>query len=58
MDATSLFDDPVRDDRALYVKYWQKKLASNKEISFPDSLVSEIADMTDRFSFAYLKEVL
>ncbi|KIJ51932.1 hypothetical protein M422DRAFT_26292 [Sphaerobolus stellatus SS14] len=50
------FDDPDRDERALYARYWQKKLASNKQIEFPDSLVDEVADLTDKFSFAYLKE--
>ncbi|EIN10929.1 P-loop containing nucleoside triphosphate hydrolase protein [Punctularia strigosozonata HHB-11173 SS5] len=50
------FKDPEKDERALYCKYWQSKLASSKSISFPDSLVTEIAEETDRFSFAYLKE--
>ncbi|KAJ7368476.1 P-loop containing nucleoside triphosphate hydrolase protein [Mycena albidolilacea] len=50
------FDDPTREERVLYVKYWQDKLESNKEIEFPDALVDEVADMTDQFSFAYLKE--
>ncbi|KAL0949354.1 hypothetical protein HGRIS_009423 [Hohenbuehelia grisea] len=55
-DRKFLFDDPDRDERALYAKYWQNKLKSNKTIAFPDTLVDEVADMTDRFSFAYLKE--
>ncbi|KAJ7904686.1 P-loop containing nucleoside triphosphate hydrolase protein [Mycena olivaceomarginata] len=50
------FDDPTREERVLYVKYWQDKLESNKEIEFPDALVDEVADLTDKFSFAYLKE--
>ncbi|KAJ7368475.1 P-loop containing nucleoside triphosphate hydrolase protein [Mycena albidolilacea] len=50
------FDDPTREERVLYVKYWQDKLESNKEIEFPDALVDEVADLTDQFSFAYLKE--
>ncbi|TFK43716.1 P-loop containing nucleoside triphosphate hydrolase protein [Crucibulum laeve] len=56
-DRKYLFDDPDRDERALYVAYWQKKLKSNKAIEFPDRLVDEVADLTDKFSFAYLKEV-
>ncbi|KAF8917862.1 P-loop containing nucleoside triphosphate hydrolase protein [Mucidula mucida] len=55
-DRKFLFDDPDREERALYAKYWQNKLHSNKELSFPDDLVEEIATMTDKFSFAYLKE--
>ncbi|KAF9006566.1 P-loop containing nucleoside triphosphate hydrolase protein [Cyathus striatus] len=50
------FDDPDLEERKLYVQYWQKKLKDNHEIPFPDRLISEVADMTDRFSFAYLKE--
>ncbi|KAJ7765062.1 P-loop containing nucleoside triphosphate hydrolase protein [Mycena maculata] len=55
-DRKYLFDDPSREERALYVKYWQNKLKSNKEIEFPDSLVDEVTDLTPKFSFAYLKE--
>ena len=54
----SLFDDPNREARLLYVKYWQNKLADNKDVEFPESLAEEIADTTNRFSFAYLKEAL
>jgi len=42
----------------LYVQYWQNKLKGNTDIDFPDTLVQEIADITDQFSFAYLKEAL
>ena len=54
----SEFDNPDREERKLYVQYWQDKLKSNKNIDFPDGLVDEIADDTDKFSFAFLKEVL
>ncbi|CCM05578.1 uncharacterized protein FIBRA_07805 [Fibroporia radiculosa] len=50
------FDDPDEDERALYARYWQDKLRSNKSIEFPDSLVDEVVAMTAKFSFAYLKE--
>ncbi|KAF7332044.1 ATP-dependent Zn protease [Mycena kentingensis (nom. inval.)] len=55
-DRKYLFDDPDREERALYAKYWQGKLKSNSEIEFPDSLIEEVADQTKQFSFAYLKE--
>ncbi|KAJ7129496.1 P-loop containing nucleoside triphosphate hydrolase protein [Mycena epipterygia] len=55
-DRKYLFDDPDREERALYVKYWQEKLQNNDAIDFPDTLVDEVADQTDKFSFAYLKE--
>jgi len=31
-------------------------LKDNDSVSFPDSLLSEVADLTENFSFAYLKE--
>jgi hypothetical protein len=55
-DRKYLFNNPDRDERALYAQYWQRKLKSNNEISFPDSLIDEVADTTKQFSFAYLKE--
>ncbi|KAF9057961.1 P-loop containing nucleoside triphosphate hydrolase protein [Panaeolus papilionaceus] len=50
------FDDPDASERKLYVQYWQKKLESNDEIDITDELVDEVVNLTDRFSFAYLKE--
>ncbi|THH31305.1 hypothetical protein EUX98_g2882 [Antrodiella citrinella] len=55
-DRKYLFDDPDKEERALYAKYWQIKLKDNKSIDFPDSLLEEIAAGTEDFSFAYLKE--
>jgi len=55
-DRKFLFDDPDLGERAQYAKYWQEKLHSNKSVAFPEHLVTDIAGMTDRFSFAYLKE--
>ncbi|KAG7449020.1 P-loop containing nucleoside triphosphate hydrolase protein [Guyanagaster necrorhizus] len=55
-DRKFLFGDPDQEERGLYAKYWQRKLQANKDVSFPDSLVNEVAAATDRFSFAYLKE--
>ena len=54
----SEFDDPVPEERKLYVEYWQNKLKGNKDISFPDTLVDTVVEKTDKFSFAYLKEAL
>ncbi|KAI0637987.1 P-loop containing nucleoside triphosphate hydrolase protein [Trametes polyzona] len=55
-DRKYLFDDPDEEERKLYVQYWQNKLHKNKDITFPDTLVKEVAAETDGFSFAYLKE--
>jgi transitional endoplasmic reticulum ATPase len=54
----SLFDDPNYHERVLYNQYWQKKLRSNKDLSFPDTLVNDVAKLTEKFSFAFLKEAL
>jgi len=53
-----LFDDPDHEERTLYAKYWQRKLKDNKDIDYPDPLVDEVAQSTEQFSFAYLKEAL
>ncbi|KAJ3552370.1 hypothetical protein NM688_g4183 [Phlebia brevispora] len=51
------FVNPTPEERKSYAQYWQKKLKPNKSISFPDELVDEIVSKTDKFSFAFLKEV-
>ncbi|CCL99408.1 uncharacterized protein FIBRA_01426 [Fibroporia radiculosa] len=55
-DRKHRFDDPDREERTMYARYWQNKLKSNKSVDFPNGLVEEIAASTDKFSFAYLKE--
>lgn len=54
----SEFPNPSHSERRQYAVYWQRKLSSNPDIQFPDSLLDEVADKTDKFSFAYLKEAL
>lgn len=54
----SAFANPAKGERRQYAVYWQNKLASNKEIDFPNELLDQFADQTDKFSFAYMKEVL
>lgn len=39
-----------------YCRFWQHKLADNKDIAFPDKLCKAIAGITDGFSFAYIQE--
>lgn len=51
-----LFPDPDFKQRVAYCKFWQKKLADNKDIDFPDKLCDAIADITHDFSFAYIQE--
>ena len=50
------FPIPDRDERILYCGYWRRKLQYNKKIEFPEKLSPAIADITQGFTFAYLKE--
>ena len=52
------FPNPSLAERHQYAVYWQRKLASNTAIKFPDSLLDEFARKTDRFSFAFMNEAL
>lgn len=54
----STFANPGKSERRQYAQYWQNKLAANKDILFPDELLDQFAEQTDKFSFAYMKEVL
>lgn len=42
----------------MYMQYWQKKLADNEDLDFPDKLCPAIAKITNGFSFAYLQEAM
>ncbi|KAF2647782.1 P-loop containing nucleoside triphosphate hydrolase protein [Lophiostoma macrostomum CBS 122681] len=55
-DRKYLFPRPDKDERSLYAQYWRNKLKNKKEIDFPSKLCDAIADITDDFSFAYMKE--
>ncbi|KAG9495544.1 hypothetical protein J7337_013793 [Fusarium musae] len=55
-DRKYYFPDPNIDQREAYCHFWQKKLKSNKDIEFPDKLCRAIAEITDKFSFAYIQE--
>lgn len=51
------FKLPAEEERRLYALYWRNKLLSNNTIDFPETLASVIAQLTEGFSFAYLKEL-
>lgn len=48
---------PAHPERTEYCNVWRSKLATNKNIDFPEKLSCAIADLTEGFSFAYLKEM-
>lgn len=55
-DRKYLFPLPVLAERVQYAEYWRGKLADNPDIEFPKKLSPAIARITDKFSFAYMKE--
>ncbi|KAI0128309.1 P-loop containing nucleoside triphosphate hydrolase protein [Xylariales sp. AK1849] len=55
-DRKYFFPDPNLDERIAYCHFWQQKLADNQDIDFPDELCKAIAEITDKFSFAYMQE--
>jgi transitional endoplasmic reticulum ATPase len=55
-DRKYFFPNPNHDERVQYAQFWQGKLNDNKDVDFPDKLCSRIADITDKFSFAYMQE--
>ena len=50
------FTLPARPERLKYCNSWKSRLASNQSVDFPSGLSEAIADITEGFSFAYLKE--
>ncbi|KAI0190240.1 ATPase [Xylaria flabelliformis] len=55
-DRKYFFPDPNLEQRIAYCKFWQGKLADNKDIEFPNELCEAVAAITDKFSFAYMQE--
>jgi SpoVK/Ycf46/Vps4 family AAA+-type ATPase len=55
-DRKYLFDVPSRDERIQYAEYWRHKIRNNKKVDFPQQMSSRVADITNDFSFAYMKE--
>ncbi len=47
---------PALPERVKYCDYWRSKLSNNKTVDFPPKLSEAIAEITEGFSFAYLKE--
>lgn len=55
-DRKYFFDVPNRDERIQYSEYWRNKLRNNKKVDFPKEMSARVADITEDFSFAYMKE--
>ena len=51
------FKAPGNRERLLYSHYWQQKLQFNADIEFSDRVCQAVAESTNGFTFAYLKEL-
>ncbi|KAF2471070.1 proteasome-activating nucleotidase [Lindgomyces ingoldianus] len=51
------FKLPGEEERSAYTAYWRKKLLKNDTVVFPEELCPIVAQLTEGFSFAYLKEL-
>ncbi|KAF1851486.1 P-loop containing nucleoside triphosphate hydrolase protein [Cucurbitaria berberidis CBS 394.84] len=51
------FKIPGEEERRLYAEYWRSKLTKNETVDFPEELAGIVAQLTEGFSFAYLKEL-
>jgi transitional endoplasmic reticulum ATPase len=56
-DRKYAFELPTVAERELYAKYWKGKLKQNPDIEYPEEVCPLIAQLTDGFSYAYLKEM-
>ena len=48
---------PGHRERVLYAEYWKKKLEKNSNVDFDPKICDVVSQLTDGFSFAYLKEL-
>jgi transitional endoplasmic reticulum ATPase len=51
------FKLPNVDERVAYCQYWREKFFASKAVDFPEDICHVVANLTDGFSFAYLKEL-
>ncbi|PTB40235.1 hypothetical protein M441DRAFT_59040 [Trichoderma asperellum CBS 433.97] len=51
------FKLPSEDERIAYCRYWRQKFSESDTVDFPEELCPIIAQLTEEYSFAYLKEL-
>ncbi|KAM0718421.1 hypothetical protein Q7P37_005491 [Cladosporium fusiforme] len=51
------FDLPNEDERLAYCRYWRQKFNDSDALDFPDEICPVVAKLTERLTFAYLKEL-
>ena len=52
------FDLPSERERILYLEHWRKRLESNDKVDFDPMICDIVVQMTEGFSFAYIKELV
>jgi transitional endoplasmic reticulum ATPase len=48
---------PSEDERLAYCRYWRQKFIDSDEVDFPEEICHAVAKLTEKFTFAYLKEL-
>jgi len=56
-DRKYFFKIPGWEERVAYARFWRSKLLSSDLVDFPEEACNYIADLSDGFSFAYMKEL-
>lgn len=51
------FKLPSEDERTDYCLYWREKFIGSDTVDFPEEMCPIIAELTEEYSFAYLKEL-
>jgi transitional endoplasmic reticulum ATPase len=51
------FSLPNEDERLAYCRYWRQKFIDSDEVDFPEEICHAVAKLTEKFTFAYLKEL-
>jgi SpoVK/Ycf46/Vps4 family AAA+-type ATPase len=51
------FKLPTEDERIAYCRYWREKFSESDAVDFPDEMCPIIAQLTEEYSFAYMKEL-
>ncbi|PVH74338.1 proteasome-activating nucleotidase [Cadophora sp. DSE1049] len=51
------FKIPNEEERVAYCHFWRKKLVESHLVDFPEELCVVIAELSEGFSFAYMKEL-
>jgi transitional endoplasmic reticulum ATPase len=56
-DRKDHFAPPNEDERRAYCRYWRQKFVDEDGVDFPEEVCHAVAKLTERFSFAYMKEL-